>query len=188
MRQNTPEDANARTALPRFSIDDFECELPPEVRSELVAPRRPPTPVRPLKERHDWRGFVLACLVLVLAAGVLIALWSWQRQFEKLAAAPVLPAPALQPASSPPVARAYAQEMPVVPRAERVLRLGRWNQVWMPDGELTWARFLGVKDTFSDLPTTPQMGDAWGVREGGQQALWVWHVLPGHVRAAWVDP
>jgi hypothetical protein len=58
----------------------------------------------------------------------------------------------------------------------------------MPDGKLTWVRFLGVKDTFADLPRNAQIGDSYGVQEGGQRALWVWHTLPGHATSAWVDP
>jgi hypothetical protein len=100
------------------------------------------------------------------------------------ATAPAVQASVLQ---TPEVRRAEPVPL-VVKRAERVLRLGKWNQVWMPDGALTWVRFLGIKDTFSDLPGDPQMGDAWGVKEGGQQALWVWYTLPGHVAPAWVDP
>ena len=58
----------------------------------------------------------------------------------------------------------------------------------MPDGKLTWMRFLGVKDTFADLPRYPQIGDSYGVLQGGQHALWVWRILPGHAAPAWVDP
>ena len=33
----------------------------------------------------------------------------------------------------------------------------------MPNGKLTWVRFLGVKDTFADLPRNAQIGDSYGV-------------------------
>jgi hypothetical protein len=101
MRQNTPEDTTARTASPRFSTDEFDCELPPEVRTELVAPKRPRILGRPVKVPPGRRVIVLAVLVLVLAVGVVVAFWSWQRQSETSAAAPVLPA---QPASLQPPA------------------------------------------------------------------------------------
>jgi hypothetical protein len=81
-----------------------------------------------------------------------------------------------------------AERLSPAPRAEQVFRIGRWNQVWMPDGALTWMRFWGVKDTFADLPLSPQPGDSYGVMEGGQHALWVWYTLPGHAAPAWVDP
>jgi hypothetical protein len=45
---------------------------------------------------------------------------------------------------------------------------GSGTRFGISDGALTWVRFLGIKDTFSDLPGDPQMGDAWGVKEGGQ--------------------
>jgi hypothetical protein len=68
-----------------------------------------------------------------------------------------------------------------------MLRIGIWNQVLMPDG-MTWIRFWGVKDTFADLLQNPQIGDAWGVVEGGQNALWVWTVPADFTHPVWQDP
>jgi hypothetical protein len=102
-------------------------------------------------------------LAIALIAGIM---WAAGRLYDSREAVshPTLstvPAPTASPAAvwTPEVRR--AEPVPVtVKRAERVLRLGRWNQVLMPDGALTWVRFLGTKDTFADLPRDPQMGDA----------------------------
>jgi hypothetical protein len=108
-----------------------------------------------------------------------------QAALERIGAPVPAPTPAATPVVQAPEVR-RAELVPVL-RAQQVLRVGRWNQVYMPDGRLTWMRFLGVKDTFADLPRDPQIGDAWGIVEGGRHALWVWHILPGHSRPAWVD-
>jgi hypothetical protein len=57
----------------------------------------------------------------------------------------------------------------------------------MPDGVLTVTKFLGVKNNFFELPSSPQLGDAWQVLEGAPH-LWVWYRLPTHTVPAWVDP
>jgi hypothetical protein len=196
------------TSPKRFDAG-YDCLLPDDALDELVAPRRPRILGRPVKGPHGRRLIMLAVLVLVLvAADVVVALVSWQRPAAAPAAAPdpilehskaLLAAQETQPVPGwqsdgtaygragviPEVRRA---ELVPVPRAQQVLRLGRWNQVWMPDGVLTWMRFLGIKDTFADLPKNPQLGDAWGVQEGGQHALWVWSVPVGFTRPVWQDP
>ena len=102
-------------------------------------------------------------------------------------------APVVQPSPTPSIYRS-GPSVPVpraqlaVKRASQVLRVGRWNQVYMPDGRLTWVRFWGIRQTFADLPSDPRIGDAWGVKEDQTSSLWVWHMLPGHAAAAWVDP
>jgi hypothetical protein len=83
MKHTTPKDTSARTASPRFSIDEFDCELPPAARTELLAPKRarmlkrPPEPPRNASwlwyARSWWHpalGWLLVLLVLVtLGAG-----------------------------------------------------------------------------------------------------------------------
>jgi hypothetical protein len=94
--QYNPKDSTApRTASSRFSTAGFDCELPDGARDELVAPRRPRILGRPVKASHGLRRLVLALLVLVvLAAIVVIAFWSWQRSLPH--PAPVAPnAPAV---------------------------------------------------------------------------------------------
>jgi hypothetical protein len=57
----------------------------------------------------------------------------------------------------------------------------------MPDGALTLTTFRGVKTSFFELPSNPQLGDAWRVLEGAPH-LWVWYRLPGHAFPGWIDP
>jgi hypothetical protein len=171
-----------------------------------------PLPVRPTRERvlTTWRSirglvFIGAAglgLVVLLAAG----LASLSRKSTILAPAPDLVlehSKAILAAEPTPGWRAdgtaygragvlpevrRAERLSPAPRAEQVFRIGKWNPVWMPDGALTWVRFWGVKDTFADLPRSPQLGDSYGVLEGGQHALWIWSIPRGFTRAAWVDP
>jgi hypothetical protein len=179
-----------RTASPQFSTAEFDCELPDDALDELLMPKRANMLGRPSNASDKRRAIILAVLMLVLvAAGVMIALVSRQRPSVMPAAVPAASIELIQPPAAvltPEVRR--AEPVPVtVKRAEQVLRLGRWNQVWMPDGQLTWIRFRGVRETFEVLPSNPEIGDAYGVNIG-QHALWVWHQLPGHTLPAWVDP
>ena len=160
MRYTTPTDSSPGMAKPRFSTVGFDCELPPEARNEFFPPRRPHTPpIGPIKAPRDWRGLALAVSGLALCAVTLTSLWRHPSQPVQPQSAPTAIASATAPAvqvsvvQTPEVRRAEPVPL-VVKRAERVLRLGKWNQVWMPDGALTWVRFLGIKDTFSDLRAT----------------------------------
>lgn len=98
-----PTDNPPRTAQPQpgsVHRSGFESVLPPEAIAELLTPKRPRILGRPVKGPHGHRGLVLAVLMLLLVAGVVVALWSWQRQSETPAAAPPAPvAPTAQPAS-----------------------------------------------------------------------------------------
>jgi hypothetical protein len=76
-------------------------------------------------------------------------------------------------------------EMRPVPRATRVFTPGRLTPVYIGD-RLISARFLGTKDTFSQLPISSQ-NDMWRVREGNN-SLWVWTLPKGFSHEAWVDP
>lgn len=195
-RQDT---TSARTPSPQFSTNGFDCQLPPEVIDELrrrgrppSPPIRPPTLFIPFRQAPGVRGIVLALLGLALVVAIIVAS-TWRQPSQPanvVASAPVAQSTPALPAgwNADGTAQGRAGVIPVVRRAEQVLRVGRWNQVFMPDGQLTWVRFWGVANTFADLPSNPQIGDAFGVREGGQHALWVWHQLPNHVRAEWVDP
>ena len=207
MQQDTPKDTTPRTA--RFSTVEFDCELPELARAELLAPKRarmlgrPPAPPKKrswLDSMRSWGHAMLLGLLGLVFIVALCSILSWSvgkhtatpakallpTPVPTLTPAVVQPTPAV-PTAMPEVRR--AQPVPVtVKRAEQVFRLGRWNQVWMPDVKLTWVRFLGVKDTFADLPRDAQLGDSYGVLEDQTRSLWVWYMLPGFSHAAWVDP
>jgi hypothetical protein len=91
--QHTPRETSPRTAQTTQPGDvhraGFESVLPPDVFDELIAPRRPRILGRPVKGPHGRRAIVLVVLVLVLvAAGIVVALVSWQRPAAAPAAAP----------------------------------------------------------------------------------------------------
>jgi hypothetical protein len=189
-----------QTPQPPLGGDGFEGPLPSTVLDELLRRRRV---AKASSQRHfpPWFKSLLTLAGLVLApalmlAAIAAAMWAFgwtpkakhytdpllERTFH-----PMTQTPAMAGAPSPAVEVRRAEPMPA-PRAQQVFRIGIWSPVWMPVGKLTWVRFLGVKDTFADLPRNPQIGDSYGVLEGGQRALWVWHTLPGHTTLAWVDP
>ena len=195
--QDTLRDTTPRTAETpgEVRLDQFDCELPSDVRAELLQPKRPRMlgrPPAPPKKRswldyaRPWAYVGMLGLLGLIFIVALCSILSWSASKH----APT-PAKALLPTPTPTPAVTVRRAEPVpvtVKRAEQVLALGRWNQVWMPDVKLTWVRFLGVKDTFADLPRNPQMGDSWGVKEDQTRSLLVWHQLPNHSRPAWVDP
>ncbi len=101
-------------------------------------------------------------------------------------------APVAHPAATPAV-QAPVVETPEVRRAEHVpvtvkrAVFASWPVESSLDAGLRsdLVRFLGIKDTFADLPGNPQMGDAWGVKEDQTNCLWVWHQLLNYSRPAW---
>jgi hypothetical protein len=53
-------------------------------------------------------------------------------------------------------------------------------------GGRVWARYMGTKGRFSEIPPNPVPGDLWNVTETG--ASWIYCVLIGYNHAAWIDP
>ena len=194
-------------ARPRYNAG-YECELPNDVRQELSRPRRGFFRQRPTTRRSfsGWLAIGLAGLGLAVLLAVVssrkpittapdlvlehsgAALAQQQAQQAVLPSAPGSTARAAAP-NAPKVPKALLVRLPdsPAPRAQRILHPGDQVSVMMPDGALTPMRFLGIKDSFTDLPRDPQLGDGWQVLEGGGQT-WIWHTLPGHVASAWVDP
>ena len=114
MRQNTQMDNSLRTAEPRFSTDGFDCEPPPGVIDELVAPKRARMLGRPVKAPRQtpprWKPMLpflgmLCWPILSIAAlgAIMIAIQSVGRHA----------APATQTSvSMPPVAAPIASATP----------------------------------------------------------------------------
>jgi hypothetical protein len=53
-------------------------------------------------------------------------------------------------------------------------------------GGSVWARYVGTKERFSEIPPNPSLGDLWNVTETG--ASWIYCIPAGYDHAAWIDP
>jgi hypothetical protein len=112
MQQDTPKDTTAWTA--RFSTVDFECELPPGVRAELLRPRRakmlgrPPSPpqkppqvdsVRSWRHLSPWLQSILTLVGMIFVPIFLVTVvWAILAVLSPRPAAPTKPAaPVAQP-------------------------------------------------------------------------------------------
>ena len=203
--QHIPTETSPRTGSPRF-----DCELPDDVLDELLAPKRPRILGRPSNASDRRRGLVLAVLALVLvAAGVVVVFWSWQRPtvvpvVQSTTPAVAQPTPAASAALSPGwntdgTASGRAGVIPEVRRAELVKlptpratlvalpewRVGETRRLMMPYGLEVVGRLRGHSDDELNLPTTGNtIGDTWLV-EG---VPWIWICAPGASTAAWIDP
>jgi hypothetical protein len=202
MRHTQTNTSSPRTASypGEGRLDNFDCELPDDIRAELTGRNERSNPPHieqrqaPVRIRPSWhRGLLIfagiVCLpfaAIAIAAGLLVMLTGIPTPVARPTIATPTPMVQMTPSLPTPEVR-RAELVPVtVKRAEQVLRIGRWNQVWMPDG-LMWIRFRGIRETFEQLPTDPQIGDAYGVNTG-QHALWVWCVPAGFTRPVWQDP
>jgi hypothetical protein len=204
MRQDT-QDTTARTASSRFSTADFDCELPPGARAELLKPKRPRILGHPSHAPDRRSAIVLAVLVLLLLAGVVVALIQHQ--------APTI-TPAVQPPARPqptasavpiqtPAAPEHVVEQPILPPRAQLVKLpppapkaqlvhlraiGSFEYVRMPDWRLLGTVYRGELPSAADLPRTgAQLGDMWYTRADGHS----WVLAPisaGSSQICWVDP
>jgi hypothetical protein len=182
------------------STTDFDCELPPGVRAELLRPKRARMLGQPVKGPHRRPAIVLA-LVLV-AAGAVVAFWSWQRPSVAPAmqpeATPVATPPAT-PAVQSAAARAWLAAAPTVRRAELVKlptpratlvalpewRVGEQRRLLMPYGLEVVGRLRGHSEDELYLPASGNaIGDTWLV----ENTPWIWLTVPGTAAPTWVDP
>jgi hypothetical protein len=113
MQQDT-QDTTARTASPRFSTADFDCELPPGARAELLKPKRPRILGHPSHAPDRRSAIVLAVLVLLLLAGVVVALIQHQA---------TMVTPAVQPPTQSPEPPEHVVEQPILPPRAQLVRM-----------------------------------------------------------------
>jgi hypothetical protein len=163
------------TARKRFSINDFDCELPPEARAELTPPpKRPRILARPVKMPVPYGRIVfllIAAAVLVSAVNVgTVALWRRvEAERARTKALPTAPTPA------PPV---------VAPRAIRVPATG---EIWRIHWSQNWSfpvKVLGRLASTAQLPVEGRPGDAYVIGDH----LWFYGQPPGIAYPCWVDP
>ena len=173
------EEHAARRILPS---NRFDCELPPDVRTELNRPKRPRILGRQktatLNAGANWPLY-LVLLVCAATLGGSIATWRQVETAERArnkaisqpslapqpAPTPITPMPGLASrwkeylANNPPAPRAALVKLPP-PRARRL------DAEWM-------------------LPSSGnRLGDTWVV--GNTPWVWIW--APGATRADWIDP
>jgi len=196
----------------KIESTSYDCELPPEVRSELTGPRRPPIPPIekdralsvPKPESKAPFYFVFA-ICLVALAGAIYASWrQWDAERAKTNQAisqPLAPQPTpvtLPPGNAsrwleylthnPPALRAVLVKLPP-PRAQLVhlpeWRIGERRPVMMPYNIVALATYKGRLAADWMLPSSGnQIGDMWVIG----QTPWVWIWAPGATHADWIDP
>jgi hypothetical protein len=190
---------------PRYDAADFDCELPPNQKSELLGapPKRPsilgppqPTTPQPAASR---RRVQLAVLITVIVVGAISTmLRHLDTEHAKTNSAPLAPQPALAPSPVPAATPHWQQAS--APRAElirlpppraQLVRLPEWKvnterQLLMPSGVKVLGTLKGRLPSPDMLPATGNaIGDTWQV---GENLLWIWLANPGAAKADWVDP
>jgi hypothetical protein len=163
------------------STPRFDCELPPEVRAELLPPRRPrilkvTLPVR--RPKHPW-FFIAVAFAIPAALVVAVSLSDLRYRL-----APPLPA------STPAPTHLETPEVVTSPNDKRffpseVRRTKYLHQIQMPYGETLIAHYLGDLPDQEALPQTGNhIGDEYSI--GSYRFVWVapYGADVGH----WIDP
>ena len=188
---------------PRFSADNFDSILPPEVLDELLRckPRSfiPPAPSRaPGGQLKAAIGYLGLIALPVFGLIFLISLSSsWHPSFAARASSLVATPPQPRVFSTPPppeVRVLRAELVPVEVRRAALMRLpgqvlGEFRWYALPEsvgGGEVQARFLGTVNQFSDIPKNPTPGDMWNVTETGNP--WIYCIPMGGTHYQWIDP
>jgi hypothetical protein len=129
MRQDT-QDTTARTASSRFSTADFDCELPPGARAELLGKRLPQraTERQPAVWKRLWALLTWLSIpgVLVALLGVVLTGLHDQPATQNSA---TIQAPSIQPTPAPPASAAtpappeHVVEQPILPPRAQLVRM-----------------------------------------------------------------
>jgi hypothetical protein len=200
-----PQSNQEYTAWRFKSFDNnYECELPPDVRAEFRRPKR----ARVLRYPSDpgsLRRLILSGFVVLAVIAGGIATWTQQQSKEPVktgkAISEPIPAPTSQrtlitpmptpePAPTPHTSwQSYiaAHQAPramlvkLSPPRAQLVRLPDWNvgetrPVMMPYNIEVLARYKGRLTSEAILPTDGNsIGDTWAVGDN----VWVWLVAPG---------
>jgi len=203
---------------PSRSQADYECELPPEVRTELNRPKRPRilgrSKAATLKAGVKWPLY-LAAVIAVLIIGTTV--WRQRDTAEraktnKAISQPLAPQPASVPASTsgPTVSgREYLANNPPVPRAVLVKSAPRAQLVKLPPSRTrevgespplvigqhylaTMPYNVEVLATYrgqmDSVDLLPSHGNQIGDMRRVGNVPWVWVFAPGAAHADWIDP
>jgi hypothetical protein len=189
----------------------FDCELPEDALHELRRPKRrillppiPPTKRSWLDYAPSWPSAAMLgiCGLFFAIALAAIASWSANKQVKSDSPAPTLvqptpaivptPAPVQQPRTTVPTPRTRLASVRV--RRATLYRLpsqevGVYKWYRLPEewgGGAVFARYMGTKERFSQIPPNPVPGDMWNVTE--TQNSWVYCFPLGYSHPIWVDP
>jgi hypothetical protein len=205
---------HTENAAPRYDAG-FDCELPPDVRTELVAPKRPrilgrKTPAT-LKSAVNWPLY-LALLIAALIVGSVALSWRQEKTVERAKTNQAIsqptpaPQPTLSPSPGPGEAQTSSAGNPLAPRAVLVQRVPRATLVKPPvpraqstsdlpppvQGQQYLATMpygLEVLATYrGQLPSEdmlPSSGNQLGDTWVVAGTPWVWIWAPGAARADW---
>lgn len=185
----------------RFDPDLFDCTLPEDAIDELLRPRRPRILLPPAPpKKPSWLDSVrswakparpgLCALVVLMALSSTLG-WLAHKPTTLVPAPPILQA---RPTATP--VPAIGQPLPPLraPRAQLVRlpspELGVYHWYELPEawgGGRVFARYMGVKDSFSQIPANAKPGDMWAIREAPLHT-WVLCTPPGYTHAMWIDP
>jgi hypothetical protein len=184
----------------------FESTLPPEALEEMLRRRVAKAP----RQQYipPWLQSILTLVGMISAPILLVAVGATLR-------VALTPRPVPAPTPAPPAQTLVAQSLeshvvpspirrePEVRRAELVpvpvyraalwrlpsQELGVYKWYDLPEswgGGRVWARYMGTKGRFSEIPSNPVSGDMWNVTETG--ASWIYCVPIGYNHVAWIDP
>ena len=201
MRQSTQEDLARKR---------FDCELPADARTELVAPKRPRIlgRSRPIAQASKAPLYFVLLICAVVLAGVVTTLWrrgdAERAPNQAISLPTATPQPTVVPSPTPgPAPRTMLTKGRVVPRAQLVrhsvpraqlvalppawppLFVGGRYLATMPYGLEVLATYRGERPSQDDLPSQPnRIGDMFVVN--GVPFVWIW--APGAAHADWIDP
>jgi hypothetical protein len=185
----------------------FDTTLPEDARAEFFRPKRPRifvAPSPPPKLARSAANQAIRWLLVLLFLVVLGMLVSW------FAKAPTSHPLTTQPQSTPTSITTSPSANLAAPRAQLVSRptqliptpvrrailyrlpsqtLGVYKWYPLPaewGGGTVWARYMGTKEHFSQIPRAPMQGDLWNVTEGN--ASWIYCTPAGYTHPIWIDP
>jgi hypothetical protein len=169
---------------------EFDCQLPPEVRAELLRPRRARMLTEPPRPKPAKRAIAPAFgyLLLLLAAIAIASLTFHPAPLVAVHPTPTAqPTPTVHPTVAPQKVAPCAQ--PAVPRATLVAlpewRVGEARAMRMPYGLDVVGRLKGHAEDELYLPLAGnRIGDTYLV----ENRPWIWITVPGTTAPAWVDP
>jgi hypothetical protein len=193
--------------------DQFESELPPEIRAELASrggrparfvsrpPRRPgvsappPRPVSSRANRYSWVWWLLAALIGVLLLLARLSEGGRQTQPQvrpvEVQSTPPTPKPvevrrAVSVVEIRRALPAVLRALPIDSVSSPIPTIG-WQRVRMPNGSIVDVHYEGDLPSAAKLPPRGHyLGQTYSTGRGA--TWWIWMQPAGTNVASWVDP